>query len=223
MLSRLETLYLGLLRGFILIVATLALVAAALLIVSSVPELLTRVGVTKTESQSSSLAEFIAEQKPTEGSQDAEEVAPQIPVDSAIKDAAQNFHDYLGTRATASVKDWEQGLQGFKNDFSPEVGNDYALSIKRLSEELKTSKGKPLSVKNVGALIDWHKTRFAANRAAEQAERAAADAAFVFKMEAAFAAFVLFAFITFIFLFVRIERNLRFMRVEVQNGFPEGA
>jgi len=219
MLSRLETLYLGLLRGFILIVATLALVAAALLVVSSVPELLTRVGITKTQPESSSLAQFIAEQKPTEANQDAEEAPAEVPVDPAIKEAAGNFHSYLGGRATVSVKDWEQGLQAYKNDFSPEIGNDYASSLKRLSEELKASQGKPLSEKRVGALIDWHKNRFVAARAAEQAERAGADAAFMFKMEAAFAAFVLFAFITFIFLFVRIERNLRLVRVEVENDF----
>lgn len=220
MLSRLETLYLGLLRGFILIGATLALVAAVLLIISSAPQVLTRLGVTRSEPQSSSLAEFIAEQKPTAtDSQETEESAPELPIDSAIKDAARNFHDYLGNRATVSLRDWEQGLQGYRNDFSPEIGNDYALSVKRLSEELKASKGKPLSVKNVGALIDWHKNRFAADRAAEQAEKVAADAAFVFKMEAAFAAFLLFAFITFIFLFVRIERNLRLVRVEVENDY----
>jgi len=223
MLSRLETLYLGLLRGFILIAATLALVAAAFLIVSSVPELLTRIGVTKTQPQSSSLSEFIAEQKPAQGSPDIEEAAAETPIDPAIKEAAGNFHNYLGSLATVPLKNWQQGLQGYKNEFSPEIGNDYASSVKRLSEELKASQGKPLSEKRVIALVDWHKNRFVADRAAEQAEKAAADAAFVFKMEAAFAAFMLFAFITFIFLFVRIERNLRLVRVEVENDYSQRA
>lgn len=222
MLSRLETVYLGLLRGFILIVATLALLAAALLVASSVPEVLTRMGITKSEPQSSSLSEFIAEQKPVaQDSENAEPADDAKPIDPVIRQAAQNFYDYLGSPADAPLKGWEQGIQSYKDSFPAEIANAYAASVERLSEELKASKGKRLSEQRVATLVDWHKNRFASNYAAQQAERAAADAAFRFKMLAAFGAFLIFAFITFIFLFVRIERNLRLMRVEVENGYAQ--
>lgn len=222
MLSKLESLYLGVLRSFILVVATLALLAAAILVVTSVPQLLTRMGITQSEPQSSSLAEFIAEQKPADASSSSDDQLPAVmSIDPDVREAARNFHSYLGDRATVSVKDWEQGLQSLKDDFASEIAGDYALSVKRLSLELKESKGKPLAEKRVGALVDWHKSRFEANRAAEAAERATADAAFKLQLMSAFGAFMLFVFITFIFLFVRIERNLRVMRVQVEEPYAQ--
>ena len=221
MLGKLETLYLGVLRGFILIVATLALVAAVLLIVTSVPQLMTRMGLTASEPQSSSLAEFIAEQKPVGDPVEGEAVGAELLVNPVIRDAAQNFHGYLGQRATATAKDWEQGLQRYRDSFPIDIADDYAISVRRLSEELRASRGKPLSEQRVGALVEWHKNRFAENQAAEVAERAAADAAFKLKIASAFGAFMLFVFITFIFLFVRIERNLRLVRVQVGEPYAQ--
>jgi len=213
MLTKLESLYLGLLRGFILVAATLALVASALLVITTVPDLLTRAGLTKAEAPRSSLAEFISEQKPQEQAAQTDPGTPKLAVDPDISKAAQNIRRYLADRATIPVTTWEQALQGAKNGQPAALQSRYAASVVTLTDELLASKGRPLSERRVTELLDWHDHRFAASVQDEEAAKAAADAAFKFKMGAAFGALLLFIFIAFIFLFVRIERNLRVVRV----------
>ena len=215
MLNRMETLYLGLLRGFILVAATIALIAAAVLAVTSVGPLLTRMGVTSTDGPTASLADFVAEQKPQEqASAEDDASTPQMVVDPVIAAAAKNFHSYLGKRTKINLKLWEEGLQGAKNEMPIVAGADYAQSLLTLSKEVKASRGKPLTEKRVLALIEWHQTRFKDNYALRESEKAAADDAFKFQMAAVFGSLMVFIFIAFIFLFVRIERNLRVIRVE---------
>ena len=213
MLGRMESAYLGLLRVVILVAATLALVAAAILLVTAIPSVLTRVGVLQSQDQAHTLSEFISEQKPVEEGGEASPQAPEM-IDPTIAKAAANFHSYLGARATTSRKEWEQGLQSAQNEMPAPVMQDYGESVLTLSEELLASKGKPLGEKRVFQLVEWHRQRFAASYEQRMAEKEAADAAFRFQVGAAFGAFMLFVLITFIFLFVRIERNLRVIKVE---------
>lgn len=205
-----ETIYLGLLRGFILVAATLALIAAALLVLTTIPDILTRTGITETEPERSSLSQFIAEQKPQENSELADQTVSELLVDPEIAIAAGNIRKYLRRKATAN---WEQGLQTATNELPATIQSKYRVSLVTLSEELLASQGKPLSERKVAQLVQWHQLRFASKVEEQAQERAAADAAFKFKMGAAFAALMLFVLIAFIFLFVRIERNLRVVRV----------
>lgn len=211
MLAKMETAYLGLLRGFILVAATLALVAAAILLITTIPDVLTRVGLTQSAPPKSSLSEFIAEQKPQQAQvfQD-DQSAPQLPVDPEIASAAKNIRHYLGRTTTVN---WEQGLQAAENELSATIQAQYRQSLLVLSEELLASKGRRLTDRKVGELIAWHQRRFASTVAQQDQEQAAADAAFKLKIGAAFGALMLFVLIAFIFLFVRIERNLRVVRV----------
>lgn len=218
MLTKLEMLYLALLRGFILIAATVALVASVILVITTVPDLLVRTGITQGEPPRSSLAEFISEQKPQEQLAQGNTDTPKLPVDPEIAKAAKQIRKYLGSRGTLPVDTWEQALQGAANQQPAALQTKYAASVETLSQELLTSKGRPLTERRVTELLDWHNRRFGASVQQEESERAAADASFKFKMSAAFAALMLFVFIAFIFLFVRIERNLRSIRVVQDSG-----
>lgn len=210
MLNKLESVYLALLRGFILVAATIALLASALLVVATAPDILTRVGITATEPPRSSLAEFMAEQRPQETAASDGDATPKLAVDPDIAVASRNIRKYLGKRSTL---EWDQGLQSVANELPLEMQARYGASLNLLSEELAASKGKPLSEKRVAELFEWHQRRFVSTVEQQARERAEADAAFKFKLAAAFAALMLFVFIAFIFLFVRIERNLRNVRV----------
>lgn len=206
-----ETVYLGLLRVFILVAATLALLASAFLVISTLPDILTRTGITSTQPSRGTLAEFMAEQKPQDsGATTAEEVTADVPVDPDLSEAAANIRRYLRGQATGN---WEQGLQSAANELPINIQAKYGVSVKTLTEELLASKGKPLSERRVAQLIQWHQRRFAADVEQQAQEQAAADIAFKFKLGAAFAALMLFVLIAFIFLFVRIERNLRRVHV----------
>jgi hypothetical protein len=211
MLTKMETIYLGLLRGFILIAATLALLAAALLVVTTIPDILTRTGITKTEPPRSSLSQFMAEQKPQESTLDETGTTAETIVDPEIATAAKNIRKYLGTNATGN---WEQGLQAAANQLPPAVQSKYRRSLVTLTEELLASTGKKLSERKVAELVEWHQRRFVSTVQEQEQEKAAADAAFTWKIGAAFAALMMFVLIAFIFLFVRIERNLRVVRVQ---------
>lgn len=210
MLSKLEALYLGLLRGFILIAASLALVASALLVVTTIPDILTRLGIMQSRPAPSSLSTFIAERRPQEQGANTDQAESKLPVDPGVHTAATSFKRYLRGKSTI---DWEQGLQASTNQLPTALQDQYRKSLVTLSQELLTSKGKPLGERRVAELIDWHQKRFASTVEQQAQEQSAADAAFKFKMTAAFGALMLFIFIAFIFLFVRIERNLRTMRV----------
>jgi len=216
-----ETIYLGLLRGFILVAATLALLSAVILTATAIPSLLTRMGITQSDAPSLSLQEFIAERKPQESSSnsDDEGSSAELVVDPVISQAAENFHSYIGKRGKGTLATWRQGLQATQNEIPVAAMSGYAQSLLTLSTELKASRGKPLSENRVFELVDWQKQRFVATYEQRIIEKQAADAAFLYKLGAAFAAILLFVFVAFIFLFVRIERNTRLVRtVQVQDA-----
>lgn len=216
MLSKVETLYLNLLRGFILLVATLALIAAAGAAVMAVPSLIERFGEPQADTSALSLSNFINEQKPQTGtspSADAPVDEGRVPVDPQIAKAAANIHSYLGSRTDVRVKDWEQGLQSSLSEVPAGAHSDYKTSLVSLSEELKMSSGKPLSQDRVVALLTWHQQRFVAAWEQEAANKLEADARFKMQLYVASAAFMFFILIAFVFLFVRMERNTRVVRV----------
>ena len=91
--------------------------------------------------------------------------------------------------------------------------SDYADSLVRLTEEMKASRGKPLSEARVLTLLSWHESRFVSEWERDAAHKAEADAALRSRLWGAGAAFLSFVLVVFVFLFVRVERNTRLIRV----------
>ena len=132
MLSKVETLYLNLLRGFILLIATLALIAAAGAIVMAVPSMIARIGEPQADTSTLSLSNFINEQKPPQDSSahdDSSVAESAMPVDPQIAKAAANIRSYLGSRTDVPLKDWEQGLQSSLSEIPPGSQADYKPSL----------------------------------------------------------------------------------------------
>ncbi|MBY8823794.1 hypothetical protein [Sphingomonas colocasiae] len=208
MLAKLEQVYLGILRVVILVAATVALLVAGFGLASAIPPLIRSSGLTETSKPNGgTLAEFIAEQKITETVSDApKDVEAFILPD--LKAAAKILHTYLGQRTTTKLTDWEKGLQSFADEM-PGHSLTYATSVLDVANQLKISKGKPLSEERVAQLVDWHKNRFEANVSARAASEVEANARFWLTLGGAGAAFLAFVLIIFIFLFVKIERSLR--------------
>jgi len=209
MLAKLERAYLGLLRVVILIAATVALVVAILGAASAVPPLLRWSGITETTKPTGgTLSDFISEQKITEtASSPTTETTVEPFILPDITAAAKIIKAYLKD-STISEKEWRSGLQRLADQV---VGHstEYSESLKDLAEQLKTSKGKPLSEARVTQLIDWHKARFETDVAARAAAEAEGNAKFWVTIGLAGAAFLAFVLIIFVFLFVKIERSLR--------------
>ena len=211
MLSRIETLYLNLLRAFIIVLATIALGASLLFAASAIPSLVDRMGDAKADTSTLTLSRFVTEQRPT-AQQDAEETY-QAPVDPVIAHAARNVKSYLGSRSTITVKTFEEVFAKSQASIAVISRPDYGNSLLNLSEELKASRGKPLSEARVMSLLGWHESRFTAEWEKEAAQKTDADVAFKSRLWAAGAAFFAFILVIFVFLFVRVERNTRLVHV----------
>lgn len=220
MLERLERGYLGLLRIIILILATCALIAAGAAILTAVTE---KVRSARAESQSVSggdLASFIQQQKDAstaekgEGASTVElgEGDPIVLPD--IRTAAKNLVTYLGKRSEIPYRDMAKLLQE-KADTLELEGTGYASDLKSLTEQLKASKGKPLSLTRVGNLVDWHFTNYKLSIERAELEKAEARSKLQIAIGVAAAAFVSFLLTIFVFIFVKIERNLRVVRMTV--------
>lgn len=134
-----------------------------------------------------------------------------------------NLEKYLGKdeidRATLGGH-----LQGWADEFdgqSPGRGQDYAASVLQLTKDLRASKGKKLSDNRIGQLLDWHHARFAQSAAAEEMRKTEARAGLMLKVGMAGSAFMAFVLVIFVFLFVKIERNLRAIPDVLQRREPD--
>lgn len=210
MLAKIENIYLSILRVVILVSATLALLVAAFALVSSVPSMLRWVGISQPEKAlGGNLREFIAEQKITETKASSSvEGGDQLAVLPKIAHSAEIIHKYLGDRAQLSERDWRTGLQNVANDFVLD-GDAYADSVFRVAKELEASTGAPLSEERVLQLFDWNTERFRDDLEQKRLSEAQEASNFWVKLAVAGTGFLTFVAIIFIFLFVKIERNLR--------------
>lgn len=211
MLTRLEQLYLAVLRVSILIAATVALVVAAFGIVGAIPPLIKWAGFTDVAApKGGTLSDYITEMKSSGASDDlpATTTTTTITILPDINAAALNLKKYLGDRSRMTADQFAEGLQGRANEHVSH-SYDYARSIRALSEELLVSKGKPLSELRVLEMIVWHDARFTSNVEAREAEQAEGNANFLMTIWFAAASFLAFVLIIFVFIFVKIERNLR--------------
>ncbi|RYF99700.1 MAG: hypothetical protein EON94_10845 [Caulobacteraceae bacterium] len=232
MLGKLETLYLNILRVGILVLATVLLVVAVIGAVIAGPMLLSSFGGGETNAarmvRDDSLRDYLGQGTGAPGAADAGDTA-RIEEDARrsdrrIREAAANISRYVQAKqgfapVTAAVTGYIQE----RYDSLPESLSDrYADSILKLSEDLT---GAPTSAApvDVDQMIDWHFGQF--TRAAEEAQqrdalRAVEDQARRGTAMAAGAAavsfFMMFLLLVFVFVLVKIERNLRRLPVLVE-------
>lgn len=214
MLNRLETIYLSILRVFILIAASIALIVAAVAIVSAIPLIAQKAGWAPASGDNGSLADFMTEKRQS-GSPSSGQPEKSSPLESQrtnLTAAARNVQDYLGKRSSWPIIYWEELFAEYVDQLPPEDGGAYAQSVKTLTEELRSSTGTPFSENGVEELLHWHGGKFLAELNNRQVATAEADARILIVAGSAISAFLVFVFIVFIFIFVKIERNLRLVR-----------
>jgi len=214
MLARLEGAYLNALRIFILIAATIALLVTCIAFVTSVPFFATQLGISSTpDPRGGDLSQFISEKKLTSTKSDPSEGAtPETyRVSLDLQKAAALMTQYLNKHHKTGAKqaDAEIFFSELQSELPYAYQEGYGASIRRLMTQLSVSKGKPLSEDQVGEMVQWHFQRFKADAAVKEGEAAASGAKAMAAMTVAGGAFLLFIFIVFCFLVVKIERNLR--------------
>ena len=219
LLARIETLYLNILRGVILVAATAVLVSAIGLGLNSA--ILFASGAAPTTASTPedlgdvTLGSFVRERgrdlalAPTAGA--AAPARRTTPPD--LRAAAANLRSYFAKRLhlEAEPASVEQAISGVAADVPDRYEASYAASLKALTQQLLSSTGRPLSGDQTGALLDWHVDKFKA--AAEREEKRRAEnlqEASARLMTAIYAMSIFLAFI-FAFILVKIERNLRWI------------
>ncbi len=214
---------LGILRVIILIGATLALLVALGAFVSALPALMRQVGISHdTPATGGSLGDYVDERKATAPQANTDGTATPVPaakrnIDPNLAAAARNVFDYLSKEKAGKpliiVPKLEDAFVSSSADVPLVNKADYYKDAKRLSDQLEASKGKRLTVEQVGDLFQWHEHKFVADLTAKEAKRLADTGASLLKLYIAGYAFTAFILVVFTFLFVKIERSLRVVRV----------
>ena len=230
MFAKLEDFYLSILRVAIVIVAGLALLAAFGSLIASGAALLPKFG-TGTTLSGGNLEEYISEQKAL-GSTDAaadesngiDEASRQIDLPSSfLEDATKLYIDYVKRidKTVVSKKVAEDVVFAQVSEIGFEYREDFQNSYLTLLRQLQDSKGKPLTRERFAELLVWHFDRFQADVAL------ASDDGELSKVEAwdwftkAGMSFLVFIAIASYFLFVRVERHLRLVKVVQVETIPD--
>jgi len=229
--DKLEIVYLNVLRVVILVLATVLLVGALLLTINAAKQLVpdTRTANARKLVASDSLQDFKSEQAGAPAGptyQYAPDVAASGPerIDSRIKTATESLAGYTsGVKGVQINRAAVERLLSAKQLALPEsLQGDYADSLVKLMNTVGKSRDPSL---DPDALIDWHYAKFEAakeNAQAQEAGRAVKNAAKstqgIVMAGAAASAFFLFLVLVFGFVLVKIERNLRDVRVSIQRG-----
>ena len=100
------------------------------------------------------------------------------------------------------------GLQEFSNSVDG-YQEDYESSLLSLSEELIRSKGEPLSEERIGQLIEWHHANFQSYVSLKESSEEEGRYGIWSSLTSVATAFGFFVGLIFLFLFIKIERNLR--------------
>jgi hypothetical protein len=225
LLSKIEDGYLFILRVFVLGLATLALLCGAYGLFRAAPILGSMLGPQASEVKSGRkyLAGFVDEKR-KEGQTTVADSAPGQPqtfIPPDIKAAAEDLRSYEKARLNKdlSIGDAEQPFMRYYDDENlNEVNKDrYARSAHELMDQLKASKGKPLSLDNIDNLILWHAQKFVRDIATEEAKAANQQNEFLKQAALVGSAFAAFLGVIFFFLIVKIERNLRLIRIRWPN------
>jgi len=218
MLANLENIYLYILRIIILTAATLTLIGAVIGLTLSIHSIanLAGFGPSTTSKPIGTLSDFISSKQlagVTAGANPTQVAAPPVParIQNAVSDLVNYDRTRLGgaldTAATTSV--FMANLSSIPDQYQ----DRYADSVGDLMGELQGSKGTPLSMDTINELINWHLEQFKAaiqtESDTEQSERVAA----MQSLGVAAGAVGFFILVVFCFLFVKIERNLRLVRM----------
>ena len=230
MLAKIEESYLTILRVAVVAVAGLALIIAAAALAAGVVYFASGILSSATGSvEGGSLGQYIAERRipadiPDSGSgadaPDRQAAAAYIP---AIDAAADVFARYAARHklGPARKSDYILAINALWLDVSPDRQSQYEASLSRLANQLRSSKGRPLSLDRLSELLSWHHTRFQqAVSEQEQAADAAKTEAWLWLVRAG-QAFLMFVVIAFYFLLLRVERHLRVVRVHRESPQPQ--
>jgi len=231
MLSKLEALYLNILRVVIIVLATVLLAVAAIGAVVAAPMLLSSFGGGEADAarlvRNDSLNDYLNRNSGSPGVAAQDQAALEDrtrDADRRFKEAAANIVRYVKAKTgmappEAGVIDYIQTL----SDRLPTGLQDrYADSLLSLSKDLVQAPTATTPV-DVDQLIQWHFDQFstAAETAMQQdASRAIEEQArrqtAVLAGTAAAGFFMMFLLLVFVFVLVKIERNLRRLPVAVE-------
>lgn len=233
MLNRLEALYLNILRVVIIVLATVMLIGAGIGVVVAAPMLISSFKGETNAAQLVRSDDLAAYRRGETGSsasgasgedyQDLEERAADA--DRRFREAAANIARYVRAKSGTNVV--QPAVAGYLQDQAyrlPEsLADKYAGSVLALTQELVSAPATAGTV-DVDQLISWHFGQFeqAANEAAQRNEAQAAEAAerrgtAVLAATFALVLFAIFLLMVFVFVLVKIERNLRQVPVVVNN------
>lgn len=220
MITKLEELYLNILRYAVVIVAGLSLIVAIASLVFAGTSLLPSMFNGQTELSGGNLKEFIDEQKSTAKFESSEtnetnEVSNGKYESPFIKEAVNITMKYLEkledvhVDRTSMVAAFESQLEEI--EFADR--EDYKTSFLSLLKQLDNSKGEPLSVEKLGELIEWHNENFKSEAMNRNFQSTTGEVDSWGWITMAGSAFLVFIMIAFYFLFVRVERHLRLVNV----------
>ncbi|MFA4897931.1 MAG: hypothetical protein WC563_00260 [Brevundimonas sp.] len=231
MLNKLEALYLNILRVVIIVLATVLLAVAAIGAVVAAPMLLSSFGGGEADAarlvRNDSLNDYLNRNSGSPGVAAQDQAALEDrtrDADRRFKEAAANIVSYVKAKTgmappEAGVIDYIQTL----SDRLPTGLQDrYADSLLSLSKDLVQAPTATTPV-DVDQLIQWHFDQFSA--AAETAMQQDASRAIeeqarrqtaVLAGTAAAGFFMMFLLLVFVFVLVKIERNLRRLPVAVE-------
>ena len=225
-LDRAEAAYLGILRVVILLVATLAIVVAVFgLIIGGKMFFDSKSTASKAPPvQAVTLGDWVSEKKAaapgtTGDSADSSSGGESISAPRQISDAAQYLVDYAhrtGTGPNAvslSKMQLVKVLLNKQNEIPEQYRASYRESLKGLCYQLTISRGRPLNIDQLNELLDWHLTKFKGGATEDQTAKLLKGAAGSATLGIAGGAMLTFLLLVFCFLFVKIERNLRTLRV----------
>ncbi len=218
MLARIESAYLGILRVVILIAATVALGVATLAIIYSAPYFISQVGLGDSVT-AGNLSEFIEEQRGLgknldDPSSDARNESGSL-ISASLQASAKRVANYLNKHNSvgANPEVISESFSKVAENIPLQYHTQFEASLETLTKELEASKGTPLSFAKVDELIQWHNQRFSQSIAESELNRNENFVSTITAFGTAGGAFLVFVFLVFCFLFVRIERNLRIVRV----------
>lgn len=229
-LTKLENLYLNILRVVILVLATVLLLGAVGLAVYAAPRLMPDAGGADERKLVSgdSLQDYRRELSGGEAGPVSTSEPAAVPssakIDSRIKSAATAIAAYVQKTSGNSVP--LAGVETFlaerQSSLPATLQGDYADSLVQLGNDLGAAKAP---VNDLDGLINWHFERFTAAKEAAEAEElrkateAAAKQQTALAMGAAAASlFVMFLLLVFGFVLVKMERNLRLVAVRVDEA-----
>lgn len=218
MLAKLEDIYLNILRIAVLAIATVALVVFVLTAAQTAPLMGQFIGIQpKAKVENATFAEFVSSNTSSTSSGDygpSTETIQNYPVQirSAGIDIAAYVNRHHGYQPPHA--DVVRFLGSLYDSMSPPYQADYADSLEAFADQLNSSTGTPISPSQIDEAIRWHAEKFSA--AANQSEQKAIADRAKSMLAVTIAGISLMAFLIIIFLFVvvKIERNLRVVRVQ---------